>query len=65
MKQAALMFYSSENCGFLEWASYNIHLQAALELGTCLVHCNDYYIGIEISIIMYTLSWNVISIIIH
>ena len=30
-----------------------------------LVHCNDYYIGIEISIIMNTLSWNVISITIH
>ena len=30
-----------------------------------LVHCNDYYIGIRISITRNTLSWNVISITIH
>ena len=30
-----------------------------------LVHYNDYYMGIEISIIRNTLSWNVISITIH
>ena len=30
-----------------------------------LVHCNDYYIGIGISITRNTLSWNVISITIH
>ena len=27
-----------------------------------MVHCNDYYMGIEISITRNTLSWNVISI---
>ena len=31
----------------------------------CLIHCNDYYMEIEISIIRNTLSWNVISITIH
>ena len=30
-----------------------------------LVHCNDYYIGIGISITRNTLRWNVISITIH
>ena len=30
-----------------------------------LVHCNDYYMGIGISITRNTLSWNVISITIH
>ena len=30
-----------------------------------LVHCNDYYMGIGVSIIRNTLSWNVISITIH
>ena len=30
-----------------------------------LVHCNDYYMGIGISIIRNTLSWNIISITIH
>ena len=65
MKQAALMFYSSENCGFLEWASYNIHLQVALELGARLVHCNDYYMEIGINITKNTLSWNVINITIY
>ena len=34
-------------------------------LGTHLVHCNDYYMGIGITITMNTLSWNVISITIH
>ena len=30
-----------------------------------LVHCNDYYMGIGISITRNTLSWNVINITIH
>ena len=30
-----------------------------------LVHCNDYYMGMGISITRNTLSWNVISITIH
>ena len=30
-----------------------------------LVHYNDYYMGIEISITKNTLSWNIISITIH
>ena len=30
-----------------------------------LVHCNDYYMGIEISITRNTLNWNVINITIH
>ena len=34
-------------------------------LGARLVHCNDYYMGIGISITRNILSWNVISIIIH
>ena len=34
-------------------------------LRACLVHCNDYYMGIGISITRNTLSWNIISITIH
>ena len=39
--------------------------QNEIVLRARLVHCNDYYMGIGISITMNTLSCNVISITIH
>ena len=43
----------------------NIYLQPVKSLRVCLVHCNDYYMGIGISISRNILSWNVICITIH
>ena len=37
----------------------------SLFLRARLVHCNDYYLEIGISIIRNTINWNVISITIH
>ena len=39
--------------------------QNEIVLRARLVHCNDYYMWIGISITINTLSWNVISITIH
>ena len=48
-----------------QYGPYWHHTINNLPLRARLVHCNDYYRGIEISITRNTLSWNVISIIIH
>ena len=48
-----------------QYGPYWHHTINNLPLRARLVHCNDYYMGIGISIIRNTLSWNVISIIIH
>ena len=42
-----------------------LQLPNSKSLKARLVYCNDYYMGIKISITKNTLSWNVISIIIH
>ena len=41
------------------------HASKFQTIRTRLVHCNDYYMGIEINITRNTLSWNIINITIH
>ena len=56
-------------CGWILGASFHRGLDmnrvSLVVLRVRLVHCNNYYIGVEISITRNTLSWNVISITIH
>ena len=68
LSSPALAFYHS----LFELLTYSLSLSIPNEdkpsiyrLRTRLVHCNDYYMGIKISITRNTLSWNVISVTIH